>query len=200
MRQLIRDGHFFHPETNIGNQMAIKRTQSCYLNSFTKKPTASRNVLPNTQYVQTSSGRTSYVTVPNRSKKILQKATNEEPLILTRQDPLGLMTEPMRSLKGPLLTEMIFLNKQKNRGLGRKNKTIKEPLSRHSKLKEKIKLDGHTSDSSIGGHNKQLTAQRINEDLFISPVDEYMRKVDLADKSDSSTLPTKTVGTDQTAK
>ena len=45
----------------------------------------------------------------------------------------------MRSLKGPLLNEMIWLNKQKQRGLGRSkannNNKDTSGVSRHAKLK-----------------------------------------------------------------
>ena len=34
VRQLIEEGHFFHPVTNMGTEEAVKRTQSCYMNAF----------------------------------------------------------------------------------------------------------------------------------------------------------------------
>lgn len=77
MRELIRDGHFFHPETNIGCDRGVKRTQSCYLNANNRK--SSKGIVPNTQYVQTASGRTGYAAIPNMSQKILEKAIKEEP-------------------------------------------------------------------------------------------------------------------------
>jgi len=161
--KLIRDGHIFHPQTNLGSDEAAKRTKSCYMNVFSKG--SAKAVMPNTQYVTTNAGKTGYVSVPNKSQKILEKAYKVQSKTLTRQDPLGLMTEPMRSLKGPLLTEMVQLHKQKNRkkhGFANRKLAQKETVSRHTRLKTQA-LAGRKFN-----HN--------NEDLFFSPIDEYIRE------------------------
>ena len=62
------------------------------------------------------------------------------PKTLSKTPPLGLKTEPMRSLKGPLYVEMVALNKLRN---GEKKtpkkpqtKPANNPTSRHAKLKQ----------------------------------------------------------------
>lgn len=89
----------------MGTEEAVKRTQSCYINTFSKQ--ASKQVLPNTSYLKTNAGKTGYVSIPNKSQKILAQAYVEEPQSLKKQSILGHKTEPMRSLKGPLLTEQL---------------------------------------------------------------------------------------------
>ena len=96
--------------TNLGSKFAVKRTQSCYLNVPVNK-----GIQPSRNYVQTASGKTGYVTVPNRSQKILEQSYKVKPKTLNQTPPLDLKTEPMRSLKSCVLTEMISLNKQRNR-------------------------------------------------------------------------------------
>lgn len=95
-------------------------------------------MLPNTNYLKTNAGKTGYASIPNKSQKILEQAYVEEPQTLKKQTPLGHKTEPMRSLKGPLLTEQIAFHKQNNRGkhgcVNRKTQK-KDPVSRHAKLK-----------------------------------------------------------------
>ena len=71
--------------------------------------------MPNTNFVKTNAGKTGYASVPNRSQKILERAYKVESKTLSKQPPLDLKTEPMRSLKGPIFTEMVYLHKQKNR-------------------------------------------------------------------------------------
>lgn len=109
----MREGHFFRPMTNVGSEQAIQKTRSCYLNVATKS--TSKDILPNTQYVQTNAGRTGYVSVPNKSQKILERAYKVESKTLNHPQPLDLKTEPMRSLKGCVYNEMVHLHKQKNR-------------------------------------------------------------------------------------
>ena len=80
--------------------------------------------------------------------------------------PLGLSSEPMKSLKGPLYTEMVHLHKQKNRkkhGYVNRNNKNKETVSRHTKLKNQ------TSKGRRSGIK--------NEDLLFGPVDELMREM-----------------------
>lgn len=157
LKELISQGHNFHPKTNLGSTQGVQRTQSCYLNVFNKK--SAKSIMPNTQYVQTNAGKTGYVSVPNKSQKILQQAYKVESKTLTKQNPLGMSTEPMRSLKGCILNEMIHLHKQKNRRkhafVNSKDK-LKDAAKRHQKMK----------------NQPQRRSGHQNEDLLIQQVDE----------------------------
>ena len=107
LQSLIREGHYFSPTTNLSTNEGMKRTKSCYTNILNKTRGEQQGIQPNTNYVKTNSGKTGYVSVPNKSQKILSQAYKVESKTLTHQGPLDLKTEPMKSLKGCVYTEMV---------------------------------------------------------------------------------------------
>jgi hypothetical protein len=58
-------------------------------------------------------GKTSYVTYPNKSMKIIASANHPRSKILHKQDPLELNDKPVGGLSGPILNQMIQLQKAK---------------------------------------------------------------------------------------
>lgn len=113
---LTQDRAMFTPLTNLNSSYGVSRTQSCYMQPPVKLATEdstptglalSKNEL---NYMRASCGKTSYVTYPNRSMKILKSAQAKQSKILCHKDPLELDDKPIDGLKGPLLNEMVQLH------------------------------------------------------------------------------------------
>lgn len=58
-------------------------------------------------YMRASTGKTSYVTYPNKSMKIIANSKKQRSKILNKLDPLELNDKPVGGLSGPILNQMV---------------------------------------------------------------------------------------------
>jgi len=109
------------------------------------------------KYMRASCGKTSYVTYPNKSLKILKDAQRIVSKILTKLDPLEENNKPIDGLSGPLLNEMRQLHHEKQTWKQRKVKKPAQQICREEKLSAKV---FHQTGK--------------NNNLLWSPADEYV--------------------------
>ena len=91
----------------------MHRTQSCYSNVLHEKDL--QDVIKSSAFVHSNAGTTGYPSVPNKSHKILRNKAREPSKILDKIEPLYLKTKPMRDLSGCIYSEMVNLDKQRNK-------------------------------------------------------------------------------------
>ena len=69
MIQQMQMGLNFMPDTNMNSQPAMQRTVSAYINNNNAKRRAgsAKPIQPDRNYIKTNSGKTGYVSYPNKS-------------------------------------------------------------------------------------------------------------------------------------
>ena len=141
----------FTPTTLSNSMLGVKKTVSCYLDvrgaagGFKKQCEA----FSEANLLKGHSGKTSYVSYPNRSNQILEGRGNKRSKILAARKELNIETKVLAGLSGCLDNEIRQNKLLKTRK--RPQTTKAESASRHEKLSERF-ASGHP----------------------LSPVDEYI--------------------------
>ena len=85
-------------------------------------------------YMRTTCGKTSYVTYPNKSMKILENAKRQRSQFIN-SDCDQFEDKPIKGLTGTIWNQMVQIHEEKLRWKNTKGKPqSKEPVSRHQKL------------------------------------------------------------------
>jgi len=84
--------------------------------------------------MRTTCGKTSYVTYPNKSMKILENAKRQRSQFIN-SDCDQFEDKPIKGLTGTIWNQMVQIHEEKLRWKNTKGKPqSKEPVSRHQKL------------------------------------------------------------------